>query len=124
MRSRILLFLAVVVISSSWLAGGAEPAAGAGRRPQYRGCNLVGGGAQGAWTEWAGADVATRNPGQGPQTPANYEFVTNADIDYLVSRGMNTFRLLFIHEAIQPEAFAAIPYAGGLPNASRYSAYY
>ena len=37
---------------------------------------------------------------------------------------MNTFRLLFIHEAIQPEAFAAIPYAGDLPNASRYSTYY
>ena len=92
--------------------------------PQYRGCNLVGGGAQGAWTGWTGANVATRSPGQGPQTPANYEFVTNADIDYLVSRGMNTFRLLFIHEAIQPEAFAAIPYAGALPNASRYSAYY
>ena len=92
--------------------------------PQHRGCNLVGGGAQGAWTGWTGANVATRSPGQGPQTPTNYEFVTNADIDYLVSRGMNTFRLLFIHEAIQPEAFAAIPYAGALPNASRYSTYY
>src|SRR4051812_41417930 len=49
--------------------------------PQYRGCNLVGGGAQGAWTGWTGANVATRNPGQGPRTPANYEFVTNEDID-------------------------------------------
>ena len=91
---------------------------------QYRGCNLVGGGAQGAWTGWTGANVATRSPGQGPQTPTNYEFVTNADVDYLVSCGMNTFRLLFIHEAIQPQAFAAIPYAGALTNASRYSAYY
>jgi endoglucanase len=50
--------------------------------------------------------------------------LTHADIDYLISRGMNTFRLLLIHEAIQPEAFAAIPYAGKLPNASRYSEYY
>jgi len=87
---------------------------------QYRGCNLVGGGAQGAWTGWTGANVATRSTGQGPQTPTNYEFVTNADVDYLVSCGMNTFRLLFIHEAIQPQAFAAIPYAGALTNASRY----
>ena len=71
-----------------------------------------------------GSERSDQKSGQGPQTPTDYEFVTNADIDYLVSRGMNTFRLLFIHEAIQPEAFAAIPYAGALPNASRYSAYY
>jgi endoglucanase len=95
-----------------------------GNHPQYRGCNLVGGGAQGAWTGWVGANVAARSPGEGPQTPRDYEFVTNADIDYLASRGMNTFRLLFIHEAIQPEAFAAIPYKGKLPNASRYAAYH
>lgn len=92
--------------------------------PQYRGCDLVGGGAQGSWEGWTGANVSTRNPGQGPQTPANYKFVVNSDVDYCVSKGMNTFRVLFNHEAIQPEANATIPYAGGLPNPTRYSAYY
>jgi endoglucanase len=97
---------------------------GTGSYPQWRGCNLVGGGAQGSWEKWTGANVATRDPGEGPQTPKDYTFPTAADVDYLISKGMNVFRLLFNHEAIQPEAFADIPYNGDLPNPARYRTYY
>src|SRR5687767_4208809 len=94
MTSRRFFLLALGTISWPRLATGAErpadPSGGRGagkparskpdtvgevrRHAQYRGCNLVGGGAQVPWTEWAGADLPARIPGEGPKTTMNYEY--------------------------------------------------
>lgn len=65
----------------------------------YRGTNLTGGDT--LYSQWA--DVT-----KGPVANTNYLFVSNADIDYCVSKGMNVFRLVFGWEALQPTPNANI----------------
>lgn len=76
--------------------------------PQYRGCNLTGGDCY--WLQI---------PASGPVSGSNYLFVTEADVDYLVSKGMTAFRLLFGWEAIQPTPYRTL---GGTDNAGKYFA--
>lgn len=63
-----------------------------------RGTNLAGGDT--AYTDWVGST---------PKDGKNYMFVTNQDIDYLISKGCNAFRLLFSWEAIQPTMYGTLP---------------
>lgn len=65
---------------------------------QFKGANLAGGDT--AYTGWAGS---------APVSGTHYLYVTNADIDYLVSKGCNCFRLLFSWEALQPKPTSLIP---------------
>lgn len=69
---------------------------------QFRGSNLAGGDVP--FTKWQGREL---------QKDSDYLFVKTTDIDYLLSKGCNFFRLLFSWEALQPTPFAAIPGAGG-----------
>ncbi len=68
----------------------------------FKGTNLVGGD-----TYYKGWPVAT-----GPVDGTHYKFVTLADIDALILKGCNAFRLVFGWEALQPTPKAAIPGAG------------
>ncbi len=63
-----------------------------------RGANLVGGST--AWTGWTVAN--------GPVYGTNCKFVSTAEIDRAVANGMNTFRLLFTWEALQPGRYSDI----------------
>ncbi len=65
---------------------------------QYRGANLAGGDV--AFTKWQGREL---------QKDSDYLFVKTADVDYLLAKGVNFFRLLFSWEALQPTPNAAIP---------------
>jgi endoglucanase len=77
---------------------------------QHRGTNLTGGD-----TLYSKFPAAT-----GPVAGTHYQFVLNKDVDYCVAKGMNTFRLLFGWEVMQPTPRAAIP--GGLTG--NWRAYY
>lgn len=57
---------------------------------KYRGCNLTGGDTY--WKNWSFST--------GPTDQQHYRLVTNQDIDYLVGKGMNAFRLVMAWEAI------------------------
>lgn len=63
----------------------------------YRGCNLTGG--DSFWREWNGGV---------PTDGVDYIFVGRADIDYLVSQGMDVFRLLFTWEALQRSPYGNV----------------
>jgi len=67
---------------------------GASLLPQLRGTNLTGGDT--FWKNWASKG--------GPVAGEDYEFVATKDVDYCLSKGMNTFRLVFGWEALQPQA--------------------
>ena len=71
-------------------------------RPQLRGANLTGGGTP--YTKW--------QP-NGPVLNTHYRFLTTAEIDLLVSRGMRACRLLFTWEALQPTEYAVIDTLSG-----------
>ncbi len=71
------------------------------------GCNLAGGDT--SWRDWAGSS---------PVSGTHYLFVTTKDIDYYMSKGCNTFRLLFGWEAMQPTPYDAIPSL--IPNHAAY----
>lgn len=73
-----------------------------------RGANLVGGST--AWTGWSIAD--------GPVYGTNCKFVSNAEVDRCIANGMNTFRLLFTWEALQPA-----PYNDINANVGNYKIY-
>lgn len=62
------------------------------------GTNLTGGDT--AWQDWSGTT---------PVSGTHYMFVSNQDVDYLLKKGCNVFRLVFGWEAIQPTPLAAIP---------------
>ncbi len=62
------------------------------------GTNLCGGDT--AWQEWSGTS---------PVSGTHYQFVTTQDVDYLLKKGFNTFRLLFGWEAVQPAPWGDIP---------------
>lgn len=68
---------------------------------QYRGSNLCGGDT--AYTDWQGSS---------PVSGTHYLFISNAEVDYLLAKGCNCFRLLFTWEAMQPVPLAAIPGTG------------
>ena len=70
---------------------------------QLRGTNLTGG--ESPWSSW---------PATGPVDGQNYQFVGTRDIDYLLSKGCNFFRLLFTWEAVQPQPMSAIPSSQGV----------
>lgn len=72
------------------------------------GSNLTGG--DNTYSDWQG--------GAGPVSGTHYLFVTTADVDYLVSKGCTTFRLLFGWESMQPTSNATIPGKGN------YGTYY
>lgn len=68
---------------------------------KFRGTNLVGGSP--IWKDtWKGGV-------SGPVSGTDYLFVSNQDVDYLIGKGMNTFRLLFSWEAMQPTPRAVLP---------------
>ncbi len=69
---------------------------------QFKGCNLAGG--DSFYASWGAS---------GPVAGVNYGFVTNADVDYQVSKGQNTFRLLFAWEAMQPTPYATLATLSG-----------
>ncbi len=71
------------------------------------GTNLAGGDT--AWQDWGGST---------PVSGTHYLFVTNQDVDYLMSKGCNTFRLLFGWEAVQPAPFGPIP--SSIANHAKY----
>lgn len=62
------------------------------------GTNLTGGDT--AWQDWSGQAI---------QSGTHYLFVTTQDVDYLLKKGCNTFRVLFGWEALQPTPYAPIP---------------
>lgn len=65
----------------------------------YRGSNLAGGDVvYSNYPQATGPVQASATTGSGGQ----YLFVSNKDVDYCVSTGMNTFRLVFAWEAVQP----------------------
>ncbi len=63
----------------------------------HRGSNLCGGGTY--WGTW---------PASGPASGTHYLFPSTQDVDILLAAGMNTFRLLFTWEALQPTTMAVI----------------
>jgi endoglucanase len=69
---------------------------------KFKGCNLAGG--DSFYANWGAS---------GPVAGVNYGFVTNADVDYQLSKGQNTFRLLFAWEAIQPTPYATLATLSG-----------
>lgn len=71
---------------------------------QFRGSNLSGGDAP--YVDKSGK--ATWSVATGPVSGTHYLFVTTKDIDYLLSKGANCFRLLFTWEALQPTRYASI----------------
>jgi len=68
---------------------------------KHRGANLVNGSP--IWKE------AWKTGVTGPISGTDYLWVSNPQIDYLISKGMNTFRLLFSWEALQPTPKASLP---------------
>jgi endoglucanase len=68
----------------------------------FKGSNLSGGDT--AYTDWSST---------GPVSGTHYLFVSNQDIDYLIGKGFNHFRLLFAWEAVQPQANGAVPVPTG-----------
>lgn len=68
---------------------------------KFRGTNLVGGSP--VWKDTWKSGVT------GPISGTDYLWVSNQDIDYLIGKGMNTFRLLFSWEAMQPTPRAVLP---------------
>lgn len=69
---------------------------------QFKGCNLAGG--DSPYTRW---------PSTGPVLGTNYQFASPADVDYHMSKGQNTFRVLFTWEALQPTEYANIATLAG-----------
>lgn len=67
-------------------------------RPQFRGCNLAGGGTY--WAEWSRT--------VGPVEGKHYLFVSTSTIEQLMATGMTTFRLLMTWEAMQPTEYGDI----------------
>lgn len=59
----------------------------------YRGVNL------------SGAEFGTALPGK---EGVDYTFPTNAEVDYYLSKGMNTFRVAFLWERLQPTKYGAL----------------
>lgn len=82
-------------------------------RPQFRGCNLTGGST--SYTKWTQS--------LGPVKGTDYMFLTTADIDRLIAKGMNAFRLLVAWEAMQPTEYATISTTSGNYAAYRDAAY-
>jgi endoglucanase len=74
----------------------------------YRGVNL------------AGADFGTALPGTDGR---DYTFPTASEVDYYMGKGMNTFRVEFLWERIQPSANGAFDatYAGKLDTLVTYA---
>ena len=64
---------------------------------QYKGCNLTGGST--AWGSWGAA---------GPVSGQHYLFVTHPEVDMLLAKGMNVFRLVFAWEALQATEYGAL----------------
>ncbi len=69
---------------------------------QFKGCNLAGGDSY--YARWGTA---------GPVAGRDYGFVSNADVDYHLSKGENTIRLLFAWEAMQPTPYATLSTLSG-----------
>lgn len=69
------------------------PTPPAGTAMPFRGVNL------------AGAEFGTAKPGN---DGTDYKFPTTSEIDYFLSKGMNTFRIGFMWERMQPSAYAAL----------------
>lgn len=63
-----------------------------------RGCNLTGG--ENLYSKWQAAGV--------PKQGTDYLFVSNRDIDYELSKGANSFRLVFGWESMQPSPLKII----------------
>lgn len=78
------------------------------RYPQLRGANLAGGGATLTWQ--------TLPPNNG----TNYLWPSTQDVDYLMSKGANFFRLIFLWEAIQDTLNATLG-SGGTAYATYWS---
>lgn len=68
----------------------------------------------------AGAEFGTAIPGVEGR---DYEFPTPAEVDYFVGKGMNTFRIAFLWERIQPTANGALAstYASKLDSIVAYA---
>ncbi len=66
---------------------------------QLRGANLAGLGAQSSYLTWGSS---------GPVSGTDYLCMTHAEVDYLIGKGCNIFRLLFAWEALQPTEYATI----------------
>ena len=64
---------------------------------QFKGCNLTGGSTY--WSSW---------PSTGPVSGQHYQFVSHAEVDALLAKGMNTFRLVFAWEALQAKEYEAL----------------
>ena len=75
-----------------------------------RGANLAGGDT--LWSTWP-------TDGSGPVSGTHYQFVGSRDVDYLVDRGFDVFRVLFAWEALQPAPYARIP--SGPPAHTTYA---
>ncbi len=74
---------------------------------KYTGTNICGG--DSVWQDWSGAT---------PVSGTHYLFVTTTDIDYLMKKGCNVFRVLFGWEAMQPSPLGPIPSI--IPNHATY----
>lgn len=76
---------------------------------QFRGANLAGAGATAPWSTWGSS---------GPVDGKDYLFVSQADVDGMLAKGANSFRLLFTWEALQPAERADITQLAG--NYAKY----
>ncbi len=62
-------------------------------------------------------------PATGPISGTHYKFITFTEVDKLVAAGMNSFRLVFTWEAMQPTPYAVLDTLSGAYQAYRNQLY-